>query len=71
MIKDLFDIHIRMEKIDSNDDPLVMLNQMIDWEIFRAELQTLRPPKIGPHTGRKPETLVRKTNRSKRATVRR
>ena len=30
MIKGLFDIHIRMKKIDSNGDPLVMLKQMVD-----------------------------------------
>ena len=61
MVKGLFDIHIRMKKIDKNGDPLVMLNQMIDWEMFRAKLETIRPPKPPEpcrYPGRKPYDVI-------------
>ena len=52
MIKGPPGIHIRMKKIDSNGDPLV-LKQMVDWEAFRSELETPHSPQTGPHAGRK------------------
>ena len=61
MVKGLFDIHIRMKKIDKNGDPLVMLNQMIDWEMFREKLETIRPPKPQEpcrYPGRKPYDVI-------------
>lgn len=38
----LFDLEFRLEKIDSNGDPLRKLADMIDWEMFRAELESAR-----------------------------
>ena len=61
MVKGLFDTHIRMKKIEKNGDPLVMLNQMIDWEMFRAKLETIRPPKPPEpcrYPGRKPYDVI-------------
>jgi len=61
MIKGLFDIHIRMKKIDSNGDPLVMLKQMVDWEMFRAKLEIIRATKTPENTryaGRKPYDVI-------------
>jgi len=31
-----------MEKIDSNGDPLTKLNEVMDWEIFRSDLDSVR-----------------------------
>ncbi len=42
MFKSLFDTQTRLAKIDKNGDPLKMLNELIDWEIFRPELARLR-----------------------------
>jgi hypothetical protein len=39
MINGLFDLHFRMEKIDKNGDPLVQLNKLVDWELFREPVE--------------------------------
>jgi IS5 family transposase len=38
----LFDLEFRLDKIDSNGDPLKKLNDLIDWELFRADVETAR-----------------------------
>lgn len=38
----LFDLHERMEKIDKNGDPLVKLNQAVNWDLFRPALEKVR-----------------------------
>ena len=38
----LFDFERRMRKIDSKKDPLVKINETVDWEIFRPELEKAR-----------------------------
>lgn len=42
MITGLFDLQIRLERLDRNGDPLAKLDEMIDWEQFRPDLKTLR-----------------------------
>ncbi len=42
MINGMFDVEFRFEKIDSNGDPLVALNSLIDWNMFRPDLMKLR-----------------------------
>lgn len=42
MLNGLFDIQFRLQKIDSNGDPLTVLNDLISWELFRPQLATLR-----------------------------
>jgi transposase, IS5 family len=42
MIRGMFDIEFRLEKIDSNGDPLINLNKIVNWEMFRPELMKLR-----------------------------
>ncbi len=37
-----FDWHERFEKRDSNSDPLVKPNQMVDWKIFHKPLEKIR-----------------------------
>lgn len=40
MLEGFFDIHFRLEKIEKHGDPLVVLNNAVDWEIFRKDLDT-------------------------------
>ena len=40
MARGLFAHEDQLRKIDSNGDPLVKINQFINWELFRAELET-------------------------------
>ena len=40
MVNGLFDLQIRLDRIDKNSDPLAMLNEMIDWELFRPAIET-------------------------------
>jgi IS5 family transposase len=42
MITGLFDLQIRLERIDKNGDPLATLDAMIDWQQFRPDLEALR-----------------------------
>lgn len=42
MIKGLFDIQMRMDKIDRNGDPLVALANVVDWELFRKPIEEMR-----------------------------
>jgi transposase, IS5 family len=42
MADGLFDVHIRMEKIEEKKHALLELNRLIDWEMFRKPLETLR-----------------------------
>jgi len=37
-----FDWHERFEKLDRNGDPLLKLNQVVDWEMFRQPLEKIR-----------------------------
>jgi len=41
----LFDIHDRLGKLDKNDDPLLQLDQLINWERFRPTLEQIRAKK--------------------------
>jgi len=38
MVHGLFDLQFRLAKIDKNGDPLVKINPMVNWELFRPEL---------------------------------
>lgn len=54
MFKGLFDVQSRFAKIDSNGDPLVILKQAVDWELFRPELEKVRDKERKSNAGRKP-----------------
>ncbi len=58
MFKGLFDLQFRLEKIDANGDPLVVLNKVVPWELFRPELQSLREYERKSNAGRKPHDPV-------------
>jgi len=58
----LFDLHKHMRKIDKKGDPLARLNQFINWELFRFDLEAARE-KARPHVpksnaGRKPTDVI-------------
>lgn len=57
MLTGLFDVYDRLAKIDRNGDPLVQLNQLIDWERFRPLLEPTRPP-VPVGAGRRPYDAV-------------
>lgn len=42
MVDGLFDVHARLEKIAEKKHALMTLNEIIDWEMFRAPLAALR-----------------------------
>jgi IS5 family transposase len=48
-----FDLDKRHRKLDEKD-PLIQLNQLIDWESFRASLKLIRAKKKKSKAGRKP-----------------
>ncbi len=58
MIDGPFDLHFRLQKIDKTGDPLIRLNEMIDWEIFRSELELIRKKKRKSNAGAKGYDLV-------------
>lgn len=57
MLTGLFDVYDRLAKIDRNGDPLVQLNQLIDWSQFRPLLEPARPP-VPVGAGRRPYDAV-------------
>ena len=52
-----FDLDERYARLNERD-PLVKLNQIIDWEAFRETLSVLRNPPRKSQVGRKPCDLV-------------
>lgn len=58
MIKGLFDIEFRMEELTKNGDPLVRLNECVNWEIFRKDMQIVREKERKSNAGRKPFDVV-------------
>jgi IS5 family transposase len=53
-----FDWQNRFEKIDKTGDPLLKLTTTINWEMFRAELETLRDKQRKSNAGAKPYDTV-------------
>ena len=53
MIKGLFDIDFRLSKIDKNGDPLVNLNKLVRWELFRDTIDSMREKGRKSNAGRK------------------
>jgi len=58
MITGLFDIEFRMNDLTRNGDPLVRLNECVNWEMFRPELETIREKERKSPAGRKPFDVV-------------
>ncbi|MFQ5586168.1 MAG: IS5 family transposase [Thermodesulfobacteriota bacterium] len=53
-----FDWQRRFEQLDEGGDPLVKLNKVVSWEIFRPDLETLREKERKSSAGRKPFDVV-------------
>ena len=53
-----FDFERRLDKIDKNGDPLFKLNQVVDWEQFRPELEAIRKKERKSKAGRKPYDVI-------------
>ena len=58
MLNGFFDIHFRLEQLDKFCDPLVKLNEVVPWESFRAELESIRDKERKNSAGRKPFDVV-------------
>lgn len=54
----LFDCQQRFDQLDKAGDPLVQLNDIIDWDVFRPSLETLRQKERKSSAGRKPYDVV-------------
>ena len=50
----LFDWQTRFEQLDNGGDPLVKLNEVVNWELFRADLEKVRHKERMSNAGRKP-----------------
>jgi IS5 family transposase len=54
----LFDWHFRFKELEKNGDPLRQLNNVIPWESFRPELNTVREKERKNNAGAKPYDVV-------------
>jgi hypothetical protein len=54
----LLDWQTRFEQLDNGGDPLVKLNTVINWELFRNDLQQVRDKARKSNAGRKPFDVV-------------
>ena len=54
----LFDWQTRFEQLDNGGDPLVKLNEVVNWELFRADLEKVRHKERMSNAGRKPFDAV-------------
>lgn len=54
----LFDWQTRFEQLNNGGDPLVKLNAVVNWELFRNDLQQVREKARKSNAGRKPFDVV-------------
>lgn len=54
----LFDWQTRFEQLDNGGDPLTKLNEVVNWELFRKDLETVREKERKSNAGRKPFDAV-------------
>ena len=54
----LFDWQTRFEQLDNGGDPLVKLNDVVDWELFRSNLEKVRDKERKSNAGRKPFDVI-------------
>ena len=54
----LFDWQTRFEQLDNGGDPLVKLNEVVNWELFRKDLEKARDKDRKSNAGRKPFDAV-------------
>ena len=49
----LFDWQTRFEQLDNGGDPLIKLNEVVNWELFRKDLEVIRDKERKSNAGRK------------------
>jgi len=54
----LFEWQNRFDQLDKGGDPLVKLNKVVNWEVFRPELEALREKERKSNAGRKPFDVI-------------
>lgn len=54
----LFDWHDRFEQLEDGGDPLVKLNKVVKWDMFAADLRTIRDKERKSNAGRKPFDVI-------------
>lgn len=54
----LFDWQTRFEQLDNGGDPLVKLNEVMHWELFRNTLEAVRDKDRKSNAGRKPFDVI-------------
>lgn len=54
----LFDWQTRFEQLNNGGDPLVKLNEVVNWELFRKDLQQVRDKDRKSNAGRRPFDVV-------------
>jgi IS5 family transposase len=54
----LFDWQTRFEQLNHGGDPLVKLNEVVNWDLFRNDLQQIRDKDRKSNAGRKPFDVV-------------
>jgi IS5 family transposase len=54
----LFDWQRRFEQLDNGGDPLTKLNDVVNWELFRKDLEKVRDKDRKSNAGRKPFDVV-------------
>ena len=52
MLSGFFDLHFRLEELEHAGDPLIKINKIIDWEIFRADLENIHDKNRKSNAGR-------------------
>lgn len=53
MLNGFFDIHFRLDELKHAGDPLIKINEIINWELFRSELEKIYDKERKTTAGRK------------------
>ena len=53
MLSGFFDLDFRLEELEHAGDPLIKINEIIDWEIFRIDLEKVYDKKRKSNAGRR------------------
>ena len=54
----LFDWQTRFEQLDNGGDPLLKLNEVVHWDLFRGDLEKVRDKARKSNAGRKPFDVI-------------
>ena len=51
-VNDLFGLEFHLRNLDKGTNPLVRIDELVDWEVFRPTLQTIRDKQRKSNAGR-------------------